>query len=105
MHIWKNRDNAVLESSASANYKMLLQLAKDPKDDRSYFSIDTGMNGNPLQGSYFIFNEDHLKGELMEMKWTPEKLEGTRLNKLHISPKKGSAEKQQKVEQGENSEL
>lgn len=45
----KNRDSAIISSSASANYKMLIQLAKDPKDDVSLFSIDAGQNGNPFQ--------------------------------------------------------
>ena len=42
----KNRDSTVIHSFASANFKMLVQLAKDPADDVSLFSLDTGVNGN-----------------------------------------------------------
>ena len=73
----KNRDSTVIESIGSGNLKMLVQLAKDPKDDVSMISIDTGQNGNPFQLHYFDLNEDHLAGRLKPMKWTAEKIEGT----------------------------
>lgn len=65
----KNRDVAVVSGNASANYKMLVQLAKDPKDDVSMFSIDTGMHSHPFQGNFFDMNKNHLEGRLMPMKW------------------------------------
>ena len=44
----KYLDSQPIHGIASANYKMLIQFAKDPKDDISLFSMDTGMNGNPF---------------------------------------------------------
>ena len=41
-----NRDEVVMKGTTSGNFKMLVQLAEDPSDDISLFSIDTGMNGN-----------------------------------------------------------
>ena len=55
--------------------KFISALAADPKDERSEFSIDTGMNGHPLQGHYFDLNERHMKGELFTIRNTKEKLE------------------------------
>ena len=59
----------MLSGTASANYKMVIQHAKDPKDDVSLFNIDTGINGNPFQGNYFNLNRGHLDGHLLPMKW------------------------------------
>ena len=42
----KNRDEGVITSTASGGYKMVIQLAKEPRDDVSLFSIDTGQHGN-----------------------------------------------------------
>ena len=42
----KNRDEGVITSTASGGYKMVIQLAKEPVDDVSLFSIDTGQHGN-----------------------------------------------------------
>ena len=83
----KNLDSGVLSGMASANLRMQIEFAKDPKDDISYISADTGQNGNPFQGSYFNLNEKHIKGELLEMKWTEEKQKGTKFNTLYIMPK------------------
>lgn len=55
-----NADNTVIRSTASAGLKILIEFAKDPEDDRSFFSIDTGMNGNLFSGNYFDLNKDHL---------------------------------------------
>lgn len=43
-----NKDSVVISSNASGGLKMLIQLAKDPKDDVSLISIDTGINGHPF---------------------------------------------------------
>lgn len=80
-------DNVNLQAMASANLKMISSIAKDPKDDKTFISIDTGMNGNPFQGHYFDMNEKHAKGELLPLKWTKEKLEGTPVNTLTLKPK------------------
>jgi len=82
-----NKDSPVIVSTAAANLKMLISLAKEPKDDQSLISIDTGMNGNPFQGNYFDLNKDHLEGRLKPLKWRPQDLEGTRFNTLTIQPK------------------
>ena len=76
-----------LPGIASANLKMISAIAKDPKDDKTFVSIDTGMNGNPFQGHYFDLNEKHMKGELLPLKWTEQKLEGTPVNVLTLKPK------------------
>ena len=89
----KNRDNAIIASHASANMKMLVQLAEDPREDKSSIVIDTGMNGNALAGIpfrdnvFFDMNADHLANRLYPMNWNKEKLEGTRIRTLTISPK------------------
>ena len=71
----ENLDQAVISSSGSANLKILIQLAKEARDDVSLFSIDTGMHGNPFQGAgYFDFNKDHLEGRLKRMKWNEAEL-------------------------------
>ena len=76
-----------MPAMASANLKMISCLAKDPKEDRTFMSIDTGMHGNPFQGHYFDLNEKHAKGDLLPLKWTNEKLEGTPVNVLTLRPK------------------
>ena len=81
-----NKDRHVISSNASANYKMLIQMAEDPKDDKSYFSMDTGVNGHPFQGNYFDMNQDHVTGNLKPMKWTFEKMIGTKVGILTLSP-------------------
>ena len=83
----KNRDSAVMSGYASANFKMLVQLAKDPKDDVSLFSIDTGMHSHPFQGNFFDMNKDHVEGRLKPMKWNADKLAGTSLKTLTLMPK------------------
>lgn len=83
----KNVDNTVMLSNASANYKMLIQHAKDPKDDVSLYSTDTGMNENPFQGHFFDMNKDHLEGRYKTMRWNHEKLAGTKVNTLTLRPK------------------
>ena len=83
----KNRDQIVMSSGASAGLKMLIQLAKDPADDVSLISIDTGMNGNIFHRNSFDLNKDHLEGRLRPMKWTDEKLAGTRVKTLTLRPK------------------
>ena len=83
----RDRENYKLRGLASANLKFISALAKDPKDERSEFSIDAGQNGNPFQGHYFDLNERHMKGELFPMRMTKESMEGTRVNTLTIRPK------------------
>ena len=41
-------NNIKLPAMASANLKMISAIAKDPKDDKTFMSIDTGMHGNPF---------------------------------------------------------
>ena len=82
----KNKEKSVISSSASANFKMLLEMSKDPKDDKSYFSIDAGVNGNPFQGNFFDMNHDHLTGNLKPMKWNEEKMIGTEVQSLTLRP-------------------
>lgn len=41
--------------------------ASDYRKDVNLYSIDTGMNGNPLQGHYFDLNFDHVDGRLQKM--------------------------------------
>ena len=88
-------DNFALPGVASANLKMISAIAKDPKDDKTHISIDTGMHGNPFQGHYFDLNEKHMRGELLPLKWTDQKLEGTPVKVLTLKPKS---------EQGKNAE-
>ena len=92
----KNLENTVISSGASANFKMLIQLAKDPKDDVSLFSIDGGMHGNPFQGNFFDMNKDHLEGRLRPMKWNAEKFAGTPANTLTLIPRP-KAKKNKKI--------
>lgn len=54
--IRKNANETVMRSNASANFKMLVQVAKDSKDEVGFFAIDTGMNGHPFSGNYFDMN-------------------------------------------------
>ena len=74
-----DRDNAVTTSGMAATYKMLVQLAKDEKDDLSFFSIDTGMSGNLFSGHMFDMNKDHVEGKLKPMRWSDRKLEGVKV--------------------------
>jgi len=83
----KNVNNTVMSSNASANFKMLIEFAKNPEDDRSFFSIDTGMNGNLFSGNYFDLNKDHLQGRLKPMRWRPGSLEGVPVKTLTIKPR------------------
>lgn len=84
----KNLDNAVLSSSASGNFKMVVQLGRSPEDDKSWFSIDAGQNGNLFQGNYFDMNRDHLDGKLKVMKWHPGVQADTEFATLTLRPKK-----------------
>ena len=61
-----NRDNVVFESIHVASYKMVINFVdkEKPRRDINLYSIDTGMNGNPLQGHYFDMNDDHIHGRL-----------------------------------------
>ena len=61
-------------------------MAEDPKDDKSYFSMDTGVNGHPFQGNYFDMNQSHVTGNLKPMKWTHEKMVGTKVGILTLRP-------------------
>ena len=72
---------------ASANYKMLVELAKDQKDDVSMFSIDTGQHGHPFQGHFFDMNKNHVEGRLYPMKWNADKLADTPVKTLTLKPK------------------
>lgn len=85
----KNADNSVISSTASANFKMLISLAKKEEDDVSLFSIDTGMNGNLFSGHYFDMNKDHLEGRLKTMHWRPNSLNGVPTTTLTITPSSG----------------
>ena len=82
----KNMDEVVLKSTASANFKMLVQLGKDPTDDINMFSIDTGINGHFLQGNVFDMNKSHLEGKLKLMK-RGSKLAYNDVNILTLKPK------------------
>ena len=86
LNLRKSRDDVVIKSAASANFKMLIELAKDPKDEVGLFSIDTGMNGHPFQGNYFDYNQDHLDGRLKPMK-RGYQLEGTPVDTLVLKPR------------------
>ena len=59
-------------------------MAKDPKDDVSLFSIDTGVNGHPFQGNFFDMNHSHLLGQLKPMKWNADKMKGTKTKILTL---------------------
>ncbi len=83
----KNKDNTVISSAASANLKMLVQLAKDEKDDASFFSIDSGMHGHLFQGNWFDMNADHLAGRLYPMKWRKGDLTSKATTKLTLKPR------------------
>ena len=67
--LFNNRNNIVFNSKHVANFKMVVNFdPKDPTRDVNLYSIDTGMNGHPLQGHYFDMNNDHIYGRLREMK-------------------------------------
>ena len=86
----KNRDEVVMKSTSSANFKMLVQLGKDPADDINLFSIDTGINGNFFQGNSFDMNKNHLEGRLKPMK-RGSKLADTDFNTLILKPTKAKS--------------
>ena len=64
---WKKNFDSVktIESNHAANLKTVIQLDPDESKQLNQMSIDTGMNGNPFQGSYFNFNKAFLEGDLM----------------------------------------
>ena len=79
---------------------MLVQVASDPKDDVSLFSIDTGMHGHPFMGNFFDLNADHLTGNLKPMRWNPEKRESAKFNTLTLRPSQalgGDAKEQEEL--------
>lgn len=84
---YSNKDNIVFNSKHVAAYKMVVNF--DPegkwKKDVNLYSIDTGMNGHPLQGHYFDMNNDHVYGRLSKMK-IGQQLEFTPIHKLLILP-------------------
>lgn len=47
------------------NYKQVIEFGET--GSRGLFSIDTGNNGNILQGNYFTQNESHMSGKLHPM--------------------------------------
>ena len=81
----KNLNNKVLESAHVAAYKMVVNFDKTGQET-NLFSIDTGMNGNPLQGRYFDMNNDHIYGRLQTMK-IGDRLDGTPINVLTLKHK------------------
>lgn len=81
----KNQDNKVFESAHVAAYKMVVNFDKTGQET-NLFSIDTGMNGNPLQGRYFDMNNDHIYGRLQTMK-IGDRLDDTPTNVLTLKHK------------------
>ena len=73
-------------SFASPNYKMLVEVAKNPTDEVALFSIDTGMTGSPFQEGFFDMNEDHLEGKLKTMYWHRESRKNVTFKTLTIEP-------------------
>ena len=92
-------NNSVIVSQHAANYKQIIQFDKDPKKDVNLFSIDTGMNENPLTGHYFDLNSRHLAGDLIPMRVGLKQLEGVKTEKLILKPAPGAKGKS-KIEQG-----
>ena len=84
----KNANRTVIESTASAGLKILIQFAEDPEDDVSLFSIDTGMNGNLFSGHYFEMNKDHMAGRLKKMRWQPGSYQDIKTTTLKLNPLK-----------------
>ena len=66
--IKSNYNKSVISSNHAANYKQLIQFDKNPELEVNFFSMDTGMNENPLSGHYFDMNIDHYSGKLQKMK-------------------------------------
>lgn len=95
----KNRDNAVIQSNSSANWKMLVQHATEAKDSVSKFSLDTGMHESPFQGNYFDMNKGHLSGQFLPMLFTPELLQGKTTSTLTLHPKKSKGATQDETTQ------
>lgn len=71
----KTIDKKIFLSTHTANYKQVVEFAKDPKEDKNLMSIDTGMNGNLFGGNYFTMNGPHLRGELNQVETNFRKLE------------------------------
>ena len=62
--VGKNIDNIVFHASNGATYKHIIGFDSDPANEVSLYSIDTGLNENPLQGNYFDMNERHYSNNL-----------------------------------------
>ena len=64
---WKKNFDSIktIESNHAANLKTVIQLHPVESKQLNQMNIDTGMNGNPFQGSYFNFNKSFLEGDLM----------------------------------------
>ena len=56
-------EKVVMSSTSSSNFKMVVQF--DSKQDKSSFSIDSGISGHPLKPDV---NIEHLNGHLKPMK-------------------------------------
>ena len=94
----KNVNKSVITSAHAANYKQIIQFDKDPSKNINLFSIDTGMNENPITGHYFDLNARHLAGDLIPMRLGRMQLE-VKTETLILKPVSGSQGKS-KIEQG-----
>lgn len=79
--------NKIFKSVHTANYKQVTEFGKDPKDDVTLMSIDTGASGNLFGGNYFNMNRDHLYGRLRTISTNFTELESNAANhKLELIP-------------------
>ena len=74
-------EKVVMSSTVSSNFKMVVQF--DSKQEKSSFSIDSGISGHPLKPDV---NIEHLNGHLKPMK-SQKEIEDTDATTLTLKPK------------------
>lgn len=76
---------------SAPNYKQVISL--EGPETRGYYSIDTGNNGNILQGHYFDRNAAHMRGDLHPMlRFGTPTFDQIKFEKLTLKPKEDSKE-------------
>ena len=62
-----NFNDTLIHSTQGAVYRQIIEMGPSNPDENDLFSLDTGINENPLQGNYFDMNAHHRTGQLNRM--------------------------------------